>query len=105
MPRLSDNGAHSIYRVTVRGTDRAYARVCEVKINVKASSPSVAADWVLSYPHLCRVPYSTGSLQVLTAYKLKRQPVWLRKTGTLTARFDVRSIATMPLRPVTATGE
>lgn len=96
MPRLSDNGQHSIYRVNVRAVNREFTHVTIAAINVKASSPSVAADWVLSYPGLCRIS-GTGSLEVISAYKLRRQPVWLRKTGTLTARFDVRRTETVRL--------
>ena len=96
MPRLSDNGQHSIYRVNVRATNGAYTHVTFAAVNVKASSPSVAADWVLSYPGLCRIP-GTGTMTILGAYKVRRQPVWLKKIGTLTARFDVRHIETVPL--------
>jgi hypothetical protein len=93
MPRLSDNPPHSVYRVNVRATSREFTHVTFASINVKASSPSVAADWVLSYPGLCRIP-GTGTMQVLSAYKVRRQPVWLRKTGTLSCRFDVRNVET-----------
>lgn len=105
MPRLYDNGQHSIYRVNVRAVNRAFTHVTIAAVNVKASSPSAAADWVLSYPGLCRIHGTTGSLQITHAYKLRRQPVWLKKIGTLTARFDLRSIETVRLAPVTATGE
>lgn len=104
MPRLYDNGQHSIYRVNVRAVNRAFTHVTLASVNVKASSPSVAADWVLSYPHLCRIP-GTGTMTITSAYKLRKQPVWLRKTGTLTARFDPRRIETVRLQPVTTTGE
>lgn len=96
MPKLSDNGNHSIYRVNVIASNREGTEQTWARINVKASTPTDAADWVLSYPHLCKVP-GTGWAEVTTAYKLRKQPVWLRKHGTLTARFDVRTIETMPL--------
>lgn len=97
MPRLSDNGNHSIYRVSVRAVNREFTHVTLARVNVKASSPSIAAAWVLSYPDLCRIHGATGSMTITAAYKLRRQPVWLRKIGTLTARFDVRHIETAPL--------
>jgi len=96
MPRLSDSPPHAVYRVNVRAVNRAFTHVTIAAVNVKASSPSVAADWVLSYPHLCRIP-GTGSMEITSAYKVRRQPVWLRKSGTLTARFDVRRIETLRL--------
>ena len=102
MPRLSDNPPYSIYRVTVRGTNRALTHGCEVRLNVKASSPSAAVHWVLSYPRLCRIPHFTGSLDVVTVYKLRRQPVWLRKSGTDRYRFDVRGVLEYRLTPVEA---
>jgi len=97
MPRLSDNGNHSIYRVSVRAVNREFTHVTIARVNVKASSPSVAADWVLSWPGLCRIHGATGSMTVTAAYKLRRQPVWLRKIGTLTARFDTRYVETFRL--------
>ena len=96
MPILSDSPPHAVYRVNVRAVNRAFTHVTLAAVNVKASSPSRAAEWVLSYPHLCRVP-GTGTVTVTHAYKVRRQPVWLRKSGTLTARFDVRSIETVQL--------
>jgi hypothetical protein len=96
MPILSDSPPHSVYRVNVRAVNRAFTHVTVAAVNVKASSPSTAAQWVLSYPGLCRIP-GTGSMEVTQAYKLRRQPVWLRKHGTLTARFDVRSVETVRL--------
>jgi hypothetical protein len=96
MPRLSDNPPHSVYRVNVRATNREFTHVTFAAINVKASSPSVAADWVLSYPGLCGIP-GTGTMEIMSAYKVRRQPVWLRKAGTFTYRFDVRRVETVRL--------
>jgi hypothetical protein len=96
MPRLYDNGDHKIYRVTLRGVNRAFTHVTIADVNIKASSPSVAADWALSYPHYCKV-FGASTVQILNAYKVRKQPVWLRKHGSNTYRFDVRNVVTIPL--------
>jgi hypothetical protein len=80
---LSDNGNHSIYRVVLR--NYRSNGVCHVDTwNVKASSPSTAVSWALTYR-------SYGlSCTVLTYYKLRKQPVWLKKIGHWDSRFDLR---------------
>ncbi len=90
--RLSDNGAHSIYRVKVQFTARDCRSGGDAVVYVKASSPSVASEWLLSYPHLAGITGATGDMTVLNARKVRHQPVWLKKSGTRTARFDLRSI-------------
>lgn len=91
MYRTSDSGPHSIYRVTVYSSNYRSNTAALTRVNVKASSPTAAAEWVLTHPGLARVP-SGDYMAVTAAYKLRKQPVWLKKTGTLTARFDMREI-------------
>jgi Holliday junction resolvase-like predicted endonuclease len=82
--RTSDNGGHSIYRVNVSFTGGCAA------VNVKASTPTAAAEWLLSYPQYAKLPASVDYMTVTHAYKLKRQPVWFKKYGRLDARFDLK---------------
>jgi hypothetical protein len=79
----SDNGQHSIYRVNLVTDGGWYA------VNVKASTPSDAARWVLCYPQYAGVHLRSFG-KVTHAYKLKKQPVWLKKSGQFDARFDLR---------------
>jgi hypothetical protein len=107
MPRLSDNPPHSVYRVNVQaarfgrilaGGQSIPRDVTVVAVNVKASSPSVAVDWVLSYPHLAGLPANADVTEIIgTPYKLRRQPVWLKKHGARDCRFDVRHRDSAPL--------
>ncbi|MCX4554156.1 hypothetical protein [Streptomyces sp. NBC_01500] len=78
--RMYDSPLTSIYRVTVNGYDYRTHKAFIARINVKASSPKAAREWVISYPHYAGLPRYT-SLEVMTQYKLK-------KSGTNTARFD-----------------
>lgn len=96
---LYDSYPHSIYRVVIDfsgstiilgGKIKTYPRG-RVWINVKASSPTAAAKWAMCEPGLCRIPPS-DYMALVTAYKIRRQPVWLKKAGTLTARFDLRRL-------------
>lgn len=87
MYRNSDSPFTSIYRVNVSFTG-GYAA-----INVKASSPTAATEWVLSHPYEVRgLPSSAPYMEVTHSYKLRKQPVWLRKMGKYGARFDVRTL-------------
>jgi hypothetical protein len=108
MPRLSDNQPHSVYRINARAARfgrilagsgiRIPRDVTVVAVDVMASSPSVAADWVLSYPHLAGLPANADVTEITHAYKLRRQPkVWLRRSGTRGYRFNVRRRETAPL--------
>lgn len=87
MYRTYDAPTTSIYRVNVV-TDVGY-----YVLNVKASSPSAACDWVLTYPASAGYQYRDFA-EVTNAYKLRKQPVWLKKIGTRTARFDLRKATT-----------
>jgi hypothetical protein len=86
--RTSDSPSKVIYRVTVSGYDYRSYKAFMARVNVKASGPTAAAEWVLSYPDYAGLPRYTD-LEILAAYKLKNQPVWLKKIGTNTARFDL----------------
>lgn len=107
MPRLSDNPPHAVYRVNARaarygrilaGGTRVPRDVTVVAVDVMASSPSMAADWVLSYPSLAGLPSNADLTEITHAYKLRRQPgVWLRKTGTRGYRFTLRHRESAPL--------
>jgi hypothetical protein len=112
MPRLSDNQPHSVYRINARAARfgrilagsgiRIPRDVTVVAVDVMASSPSVAADWVLSYPHLAGLPANADVTEITHAYKLRRQPkVWLRRSGTRGYRFNVRRRETAPLAETT----
>lgn len=90
MFRTSDSAPHSIYRVNVVFSKR-FKGGGVAAVNVKASSPSAAAEWLVSYPQHAGLGYP-DHMEVTHAYKLRRQPVWLKKAGTDTARFDARLI-------------
>lgn len=83
--RISDAPQASVYRVNII-TESHYAAV-----NVLASSPTAAREWLLSYPQYAGVPMRY-SATVTHSYKLRRQPVWLRKIGHSSSRFDLRSL-------------
>jgi len=89
--RMYDSPSTSIYRVTLYYSSYRTGKAGLARVNVKASGPTAAAEWVLSHPGLARIP-SNDYMAVTAAYKLRRQPVWLKKTGTLTARFDLREL-------------
>lgn len=84
MFRTSDSYPHSIYRVNVNFTGGCAA------VNVKASSPTAAAEWLLSYPQYAKLPASADYMEVTHAYKLRKQPVWFKKFGKLDTRFDLK---------------
>lgn len=109
MPRLYDSPSTTVYRVNARAArfgrilagsgTRIPRDVTLVAVNVKASSPTAAADWVLSYPQLAGMPANADLIEIEgRVYKLRRQPVWLKKSGTRSARFDVRRRETAPLQ-------
>lgn len=87
---MYDSPLTSIYRVVVAWPG-GYARV-----NVKASSPSRASDWVLHYPMYAGLPGGSTLMQVTASYKLRNQPVWMKKSGHDDYRFDLRDIQTVP---------
>jgi hypothetical protein len=79
----------SVYRVNVAGFDYRNNHAFHARVNVKASSPSKATEWLLRHPWAAHLPTHT-SLEVTHAYKLRKQPkVWLRKAGTDGFRFHV----------------
>jgi len=81
--RFYDSAQTSIYRVVCRNSlDSGLVQLDTW--NVKASSPTAAREWVLTHKATGR--YS----EIVTAYKVRRQPVWLRKVGTWGYRFDLR---------------
>lgn len=91
--KMYDNGNHSIFRVVCRN----YLPTGMVQLdtwNVKASTLADAKEWVISHR-------SWGlTSMVTTGYKLRRQPVWLKKTGQLDARFDLRDRETFRPTPL-----
>ena len=86
-----DSPQTSIYRVNVAGYDHRTRRAFLARVNVKASCPSMAVKWLLAHPFDARLPMHT-SMEVTHAYKLRRQPVWLNKTGHNHYRFDTREL-------------
>lgn len=84
----SDNGGKNVYRVNVTGYDNRTRKSFHVRINVLASSPSKATMWVLTYPDEASLPSFT-SAEILSVYKLRKQPVWLRKRGYRNYRFTM----------------
>lgn len=94
MPRLYDNPSPNVYRVKVQYTARDCRSGGDAVVYVRASSPTAAADWLLSYPHLAGIKGATGDMQVLDARKVQRPPVWLRKHGDRCYRFDLRKLVT-----------
>lgn len=89
MIRTSDSPFHSIYRVNVVFSGRGKSGYAA--INVKADSPKAAYEWVLSYPQYTGIP-SADYLEITHSYKLRKQPVWLRKHGYVNSRFDLRKV-------------
>ena len=112
MPRLYDSPSTTVYRVNAVATrfggilpgGAVVPRdVTVVAVDVIASSPTAAIDWLLSYPWLAGMPASADSIRVTHAYKKRRQPgVWLRKSGTDGYRFDIRYREVAPFPHATA---
>jgi hypothetical protein len=96
-----DSPQTSIYRVTVSGYDSRTRECFLARVNVKASSPTMAVRWLLTYPYDARLPLHT-SMQVTAAYKLRRQPVWLKKVGHNHYRFDIRELYRWTAAPNTS---
>ena len=86
----SDSPFTNVYRVNVHFVQSQGVRGVAA-VNVKASSPARAQEWLLCYPHKAGL-YSTSYMKVLSCYKLRKQPVWLKKLGTNGYRFDLRKI-------------
>lgn len=86
-----DSPNTSIYRVEVAGYDSRTCKAFLARVNVKASSPSMAVEWLLAHPFDARLPIHT-SLEVTRAHKLRKQPVWLNKAGHYHYRFDLREL-------------
>lgn len=112
MPRLYDSPSTTVYRVNavaarlgsiLPGGTVVPRDVTVVAVDVIASSPTAAADWLLSYPALAGLPANADLIEITHAYKRRRQPgVWLRKSGTRGYRFDVRRREMAPLLHTTA---
>lgn len=95
---MYDSPLTSIYRVNVSGYDYRNSHAFHARVNVKASSPSKATAWLLNHPWAAKLPSHT-TMEVTHAYKVRKQPVWLRKSGTSGYRFDVLELTTWVSAP------
>lgn len=84
---LYDYPSNNVYRVNVSGYDNRTESAFYARLNVKASSPTSASNWVCTYTHEAGLPPHT-TLEVTHAYKLRKVPVWLRKIGKYNYRFS-----------------